>query len=186
LSRLLSIASGALRPPCPRPRAMGRGRILLVLPCNGCVRLGDYMLCDSWGLVWRRVWDLVLSGVLDLAAVDSCKPGLVYWGEERGLSWCDLNPRWSYYGRRPWRLGALERALEADLLDASTLYEAIAYYVNVKAYRLAIEKASQRLLRAGYRIIDAGPRPPTLLGFRSRENLARLRAVLEGLLGTLS
>jgi len=176
------VALGAPRPPCPRPRGGGWGRILLVLPCNGCVRLGDYMLCSGWGMVWRWVWDLVLSGLVGLAAVDSCKPGLVYWGEELGLSWCDLNPRWSYYRVRPWRLEALSRALEGDLLEASTRYKAIAYYVDVKAYRIALARASRRLLEAGFRVVDAGPEPPTVLGFRSRKSLSRLRAVLEHLL----
>ncbi|MEB2837020.1 MAG: hypothetical protein GSR80_000318 [Desulfurococcales archaeon] len=169
---------------CPRPRGPRGHGVALILPCNGCVRLGDYMLCDGWRRVWRYVWDLVLAGAVDLAAVDSCKPGLVYWGQEASLSWCDLSPRWDYYRRRPWRLEALERALEANLLEFSTRHRAIVYYVDVKAYRLALEAASRPLRARGYPIVDAGPHPATALGFRSRANLARLRSVLAGLAST--
>jgi hypothetical protein len=58
------------------------GPVLLVLPCNPCVRLGDYSLCQNWRVVLKHVGLLVQAGVLDLAAVDSCKPGVVLWGEE--------------------------------------------------------------------------------------------------------
>jgi hypothetical protein len=60
----------------------GLGPVLLVLPCNPCVRLGDYSLCPNWRIVLKHVRPLVESGALDLAAVDSCKPGIVLWGEE--------------------------------------------------------------------------------------------------------
>ena len=103
-----------------------------------------------------HIWDLVLSGAVELAAVDSCKPGLVYWGQEASLSWCDLSPRWDYYRRRPWRLEALERALEADLLEFSTRHRAIVYYVDVKAYRLALE--AERLASRG--LLEWSPRLP--------------------------
>ncbi len=55
-------------------------KTLLILPCNRCVRLGDYSLCQNWRIVLKHVGALVRAGSLDLAAVDSCKPGIVLWG----------------------------------------------------------------------------------------------------------
>jgi hypothetical protein len=43
-------------------------------------------LCRNWRVVLRHVGLLVQAGVLDLAAVDSCKPGVVLRGEEGGAS----------------------------------------------------------------------------------------------------
>ncbi|MCC5990312.1 MAG: hypothetical protein LM558_02210 [Thermosphaera sp.] len=61
-------------------------RALLILPYNRCVRLGDYSLCQNWRVVLKHVGFLVESGALDLAAIDSCKPGIVLWGGERSLT----------------------------------------------------------------------------------------------------
>jgi len=130
-------------------------RMLIILPCNKCVRLGDYSLCPNWRVVLKHVRPLVESGALDLAAVDSCKPGIVLWGEEGGLRWCDRSPRWDRgYGRDPVRLELLAWAVAWDLRWLVLEYEIIAFYVNVKAYRLALQKASEI---TGVELLDLGP-----------------------------
>jgi hypothetical protein len=97
----------------------------------------------------------VESGVLDLAAVDSCKPGIVLWGEEGGLRWCDRSPRWDRsYGGDPARLELLAQAVAWDLRWLALEYRVIAFYVNVKAYRLALQKASEM---TGVELLDLGP-----------------------------
>jgi hypothetical protein len=136
---------------------------LLILPCNRCVRLGDYSLCQNWRVVFKHVGFLVESGALGLAAIDSCKPGIVLWGEERNLTWCDINPRWDkLYGRDPDRLELLVQAIARDLRELSLRYKTIAYYVNVKAYRLALEAASKRM---GVELLDLGPPKPNPLSY---------------------
>ncbi len=103
----------------------------------------------------RSVGHLVSAGLLDLAAVDSCKPGIVLWGEEGSLRWCDRNPRWDkIYGRDPLRLELLTLNVAQDLLWLSTRYKLIAIYVNVKAYKLALQNASRAI---GVDIVDLGP-----------------------------
>jgi hypothetical protein len=130
-------------------------KMLLILPCNRCVKLGDYSLCPNWRIVLKHVRPLVESGVLDLAAVDSCKPGVVLWGEERGLRWCDRNPRWNRgYGRDPVKLELLAGAIAWDLRWLALEYRVIAFYVNVKAYRLALKMASEA---TGVELLDLGP-----------------------------
>ena len=151
------------------------------MSCNGGVRLGSYMLGRNWRLVYDYVWDLVEAGLLRLAAVDSCKPGLVYWGEESSLSWCDLSPRWDrFYSRNPWRLEALVKELAKDLLAASITHNFIASYVEVKAYRVALSAASEA---AGIELVYLGPPRPSPLSLASRKNRAALRRSLIRLLG---
>jgi len=136
---------------------------LLILPCNRCVRLGDYSLCPNWRVVLKHVGFLVESGALDLAAIDSCKPGIVLWGEERSLTWCDVNPRWDrLYGRNSLRLELLADSVAGDLRELSIRYKTIAYYVNVKAYRLALQKASEV---TGVELLDLGPPKPNPLSY---------------------
>jgi hypothetical protein len=130
-------------------------RLLLILPCNKCVRLGDYSLCQNWRVVLKHVRLFVESKVLDLAAVDSCKPGIVLWGEERDLRWCDIHPSWDkLYVKDPVRLELLTNNVARDLREFSVTYKTIAYYVNVKAYRLALQKASEI---TGVKLVDFGP-----------------------------
>ncbi len=148
-------------------------RILLLLPCNPGVRLGDYMLGGNWRIVWRWIGDLVGSGIVDLASVDSCKPGIIYRGEEGGYRWCDVRPLWhELYARQPWRLEMLVRGLAEDLRDASLRYRAITAYINVKAYRTGLLEASRR---TGVGVILLGPDRLSPLSYRSSRNLARLR-----------
>jgi hypothetical protein len=154
-------------------------RILLVLPCNGGVRLGDYRLGSNWRLVYSWLGDYIDSGIVQLAAVDSCKPGLVYSGEEHVYRGCDVTPYWDrLYSRDPYRLQLLVERLAGDLSEAATRYRAIVYYVNVKAYRLALEEASKL---AGVPLVGAGPPSMSPLSFRSRRSLLRLRRLVEDL-----
>jgi len=155
-------------------------RVLLVLPCSSTLRLGDYSLAGGWRLVLRDNWDLVGSGVVGVVAVDSCKPGLVWWGEERGLSWCDFYPVWDRYRREPWRFEALVEGLKRDLRELVYRGAPVAVtYLNVKAYRLAFRRAASEI---GYPFVSADPWPPTVLGFRSRRSRAALRRALLSLL----
>jgi len=130
-------------------------KALLILPCNSCVRFGDYSLCPNWRIVLKHVGHFVSAGILDLAAIDSCKPGLVLWGGEDKLRWCDRNPRWDLlYGRDPLRLQLLIESVVADLKELAVRYDVVASYVNVKAYRLALRTAAEIV---GVRLLDLGP-----------------------------
>ncbi len=154
-------------------------RILLLLPCNGGVRLGDYNLGDNWRIVKRWIWDLTGSGIVDVAAVDSCKPGIVYEGEEHDYIWCDIRPLWhELYARQSWRMKRLIEGVKRDLAEAATRYRAIAAYLNVRAYRMAIEAASKSI---GVRVHFLGPERLSPLSFRSHRSLEALREGLEKL-----
>jgi hypothetical protein len=153
--------------------------VLLVLPCNPCVRLGDYGLCRNWRVVLRHVGLLVQAGVLDLAAVDSCKPGIVLWGEEGDLRWCDIRPSWDkLYAGDPVRLELLASNVARDLRELSVTYKAIAFYVNVKAYRLALKMASEA---TGVGLADLGPPKPSPLSYNkhARELPRALQRLVE-------
>ncbi len=157
-------------------------RMLLILPCNGCVRLGDYSLCPNWRIVLKHVGHLVHSGILDLAAVDSCKPGVVLWGEERDLRWCDRNPRWDRgYAGDPVKLELLVWAVARDLRWLALEYSVIAFYVNVKAYRLALQKASEI---TGVKLVDLGP--PKLNPLSYNKHARELPLLLTLILGTVA
>jgi hypothetical protein len=154
------------------------GEVLLILPCNPCVRLGDYSLCPNWRIVLKHVGALVRAGAIDLAAVDSCKPGIVLWGEEGDLRWCDRNPRWDkLYGGDPVRLELLANNVARDLRELSATYKIIAFYVNVKAYRLALKMASEA---TGVELADLGPPRPSPLSYNkhARELPGRLERLL--------
>jgi hypothetical protein len=155
-------------------------KTLLILPCNKCVRLGDYSLCPNWRIVLKHVGILVRAGALDLAAIDSCKPGIVLWGEEHRLTWCDLSPRWDrLYGRDPVRLELLVQAIARDLRELSLRYKAMAFYVNVKAYRMALKKASET---TGVGLADLGPPEPNPLSYNkhARELPRMVERLLRG------
>jgi hypothetical protein len=155
-------------------------KTLLILPCNKCVRLGDYSLCQNWRIVLKHVGALVRAGALDLAAIDSCKPGIVLWGEEHSLRWCDIHPSWDkLYGRDPVRLELLADSVARDLGELSLRYKTIAFYVNVKAYRLALQKASGMV---GMEIQDLGPPKPNPLSYNkhARELPRMVERLLRG------
>ncbi len=135
----------------------------MILPCNKCVRLGDYSLCPNWRIVLKHIGALVRAGALDLAAIDSCKPGIVLWGWERELIWCDIHPSWDrLYGRDPVRLELLVDSVARDLRELSLRYKVMAFYVNVKAYRTALKKASET---TGVELLDLGPPKPNPLSY---------------------
>ncbi|MEM1846697.1 MAG: hypothetical protein QXN05_03470 [Acidilobaceae archaeon] len=151
-------------------------RVLLLLPCNQCVRLGDYSLCDGWKIVKAYVGDLVSAGLVNLGAVDSCKPGVVLHGDELKYSWCDIAPYWDkVYSKDLERLEVLIEALAKDLKELSLRYTAIATYINVKAYRIAVLEASKR---SNVSITDLSPSLMSPLSFRSKKNLEKLRRAL--------
>ncbi len=153
-------------------------KTLLILPCNPCVRLGDYSLCPNWKVVLKHVGALVRAGILDLASIDSCKPGIVLWGEECALRWCDRSPRWDgSYGRDPVRLEFLVDSVARDLRGLSLRFKTIAYYVNVKAYKLALKKASE-ITRV--ELLDLGP--PKLSPLSYNKHAKELPKMLEQLL----
>jgi hypothetical protein len=143
------------------------------------VRLGDYSLCDNWRVVLRYIGDLVSSGHVTLAAVDSCKPGIVLWGEERRLTWCDRSPRWDKtYGRDSARLELLTETVRWDLVELLARFKPLVYYVNVKAYHQALLGASRRLgLLEGRDYLDLTP-GYNPLAYRSSRNLGRLRETI--------
>ncbi|MEB3860352.1 MAG: hypothetical protein LRS43_03985 [Desulfurococcales archaeon] len=154
-------------------------RILLILPCNGGVRFGDYGLGSNWRIVYSWLSDYIGSGLVELAAVDSCKPGLVYRGEEYKYRGCDTIPYWDrLYSKDPHRFHMLVEGLRRDIAEAALKYRAIVSYVNVKAYRLALEEASKL---AGVPLVNAGPSLLSPLSFRSKSSLRKLRQVVEGL-----
>lgn len=156
------------------------GKVLLILPCNPCVRLGDYSLCDNWRMVVRYLWDLVLAGKVVLAAVDSCKPGIVERGSERELVWCDRRPYWGrLYDGDSVTLDILTRAVTEDMRWLKARYDMLVYYVNVRAYHKALLEASKTLgLRQGVDYLDLTP-GYNPLRYRKRENLRKLRIVIE-------
>ncbi|MCE4602498.1 MAG: hypothetical protein F7B18_04865 [Desulfurococcales archaeon] len=158
---------------------IGDARLLLLLPCNPGVRMGDYTLGQNWRVVLGVVDDLVGSGILDLAAIDSCKPGVVRWGEEHVYRWCDVRPLWhELYKREPWRLELLVAGVAEDLRSLALEYRALAAYVNVRAYRTALELA---MARSGVKVHILGPPRLSPLSYRSRRSLEALRRGLMGL-----
>ncbi|MCE4608999.1 MAG: hypothetical protein F7C36_01285 [Desulfurococcales archaeon] len=166
--------------PVYSPSYPGRARILLILPCNQCVKYGDYSLCPNWRIILRDIWEYVDYGIIDLAAIDSCKPGIVPWGEERDLTWCDIYPSYLlYYHREPWRRGILFNHVYSDLRDLVSRYRYIVYYVNVKAYREVLDKAREKINTD--RIIFAGPSRLDPLSYRSRRERAKLRGIIDRL-----
>jgi hypothetical protein len=79
------------------------------------------------------------------------------------LRWCDVSPRWDrLYGRDPARLELLTDSVARDLRWLSTRYKTIAFYVNVKAYRLALETASKK---TGLELLDLGPPKPNPISY---------------------
>ena len=126
------------------------------------------------------VAEYVIAGALDLAAIDSCKPGIVLWGEEREYMWCDLHPSYTlYYGRERWRLDILKERVLEDVRELLLFYDRIVYYVNVKAYREALDYVASRY--RGY-LVSGGPSKLSPLSFRSRRERAVLVRTIERLL----
>lgn len=161
------------------------GWAALLLPCSGTLRLRDYSLSRTWRVVLGDNWDLVSSGLVEVYAVDSCKPGLVQWGDEYRFSWCDLKPYWDYYRVRPWRFDALVEGLRRDLRElAARQPRAIVTYIHVKAYRLALDKALGELPWPP--VVRVDPDRSTVLGFMSRRSRERLRSALLDILGVRS
>lgn len=117
------------------------------------------------------------AGLVSLAAIDTCKPGIVLWGDEEELRWCDKYPSSElYYKREPWMLPILKQAVLRDMRELAARYHSIVYYVNVKAYREAL-KNSETVLGSPP-IFDAGPPQANPLSYRSSRNRDKLRRLL--------
>lgn len=154
-------------------------RVLLILPCNQCIRLGDFSVCSTWRRVIRSVGDLIAAGVVELAAMEICKPGILIHGEERWYTACNIYPSWERFKRSPYLLDVLVDGVARDLRWLAARYDAIAYYINVKAFRIAIERASREV---GVEVVDLGPPEANLIAFS--KYLGGLRGKLESLAGS--
>ncbi|MEB3844155.1 MAG: hypothetical protein LRS48_00560 [Desulfurococcales archaeon] len=167
----------------PVNNGVGGAQLLLVLPCNSCVRMGDYSLCDNWRIIIGDLYWHVAGGLVDLAAVDSCKPGIVVWGGESRLRWCDIHPSYTlYYHRERWRLPLLKDMVRRDVRELLSRYKYIVYYVNVKAYREAMDSARSICPE---RVVPAGPERLSPLSYRSRRSRAGLKRIVESLLSNI-
>ncbi|MEM0366807.1 MAG: hypothetical protein QXO93_02765 [Acidilobaceae archaeon] len=150
-------------------------RILLILPCNPCIRLGDYSLCDNWRIVVEYIREYL--SIISLAAVDSCKPGIILHGEEHKYTWCDIKPYWDkLYSRDKHRLNLLLEALIRDLRELILKHTVLIAYINIKAYRETLIEASKRL---GIGIVDVSPEYYSPLAYRSKRNLIKLKRAIE-------
>jgi hypothetical protein len=139
--------------------------------------MGDYSLCENWKIIIKTLNDLIMSNILELAAIDSCKPGIVIHGLEKNLRWCDMHPSYLlYYHREPWRRNILYKAVLEDIRSLLPYYKYIVYYVNVKAYREALDSVRKKL--ATNKLVNAGPPNLSPLSYRSRKNRMKLRKII--------
>ncbi len=133
-------------------------------------------MCDNWKIIFKDICFLIRSNIVSLAAIDSCKPGIVLFGEEHRLIWCDVYPSYLlYYRDQPWRLDILKENVVRDLKEYLNYYDYIVYYVNVKAYREALDYA--KAVIGSNRLIHGGPSKLNPLSYRSkreRENLLNI------------
>ena len=52
-----------------------------------------------------------------------------------------MYPSWDYFKRNPERLDALTEAIARRLIELKGQFSGIVVYLNVKAYRIAVERA---------------------------------------------
>lgn len=153
--------------------------VLLLLPCNSGVKHGDYMRGQSWKLIYKDLKDLVDSGRVVLGAVECIRnKGIVLHGEEKELVGEDMYPSWDYFKRNPERLDALTEAIARRLIELKGQFSGIVVYLNVKAYRIAVERAVE-MSGVNVEIMDI---PLTQGGFRSERNRKILRETIERIL----
>ncbi len=155
-------------------------KILLLLPCNSGAEKGDYMLGSNWKLIYGDLKDLVDEGAVDIAAVDCINnAGIVLRGEEYRVRGGNVYPSWERFKSNPQLLKDLTEAVASRLRELSPRYDGIVAYLNVRAYRLAVEMGARRA-GVDVRIIDLPFNP---LGYRSKKKRAELRRAIEGMLG---
>ncbi|RLG90506.1 MAG: hypothetical protein DRO36_05995 [Candidatus Hecatellales archaeon] len=147
-------------------------KILLILPCSSTAYLGDYRLAPSWKLILKHIqpW----RSQVKLAAVECINNyGLLLEDEAWKVKGYDIYPSWDWFKRNPERLEALKNTLAKQLQELDGRFQAIIAYVNVKAYRLALEQAAKEA-NIHIDFIDCGFSP---LSFR--KNIHKLTKKLQ-------
>ena len=116
-------------------------KILLIIPCNKYAEVGNYKLGRNWKMVLKRIepWR---EGI-DLAATDCINMlGLVPEWENYKTAGHNIYPSWEHFKNNPERLEKLARSMAKKLEELAPRYDRIIAYLNVKAYLLALKKAS--------------------------------------------
>ena len=146
--------------------------LLLILPCNGGAFHGDYSLASGWKLIKKSLARFISEGIVDLAAIDCINnAGIVLEGEEKYVvKGGDKYPSWQYFKKNPEEIDLLAKKVASQLPILKSRYDYIVAYVNVKAYRLALEKASN-LSNVPVHFINLRFSP---LSFRSLKNRSDL------------
>jgi len=117
-------------------------KILLILPCNKYAEIGNYKLGRNWKLVLKRIesW----RDRIDLAAIDCINMlGLVPEWENYKTVGHNIYPSWEHFKNNPEQLEELSIAIARKLKELAPRYEQIIAYLNVKAYFLALKRASE-------------------------------------------
>ncbi len=137
------------------------------------------MLGSNWRLIYKDLNDLVDSGKVDMAAVDCINnAGIVLRGEEDRVKGGNVYPSWDRFKENPQLLEDLIEAVASRLKELSYRYDGIVAYINIKAYRLAVERGA-KIAGVNVKIVDLPFNP---LGYRSRRKRAELRKVIEEVL----
>jgi len=132
-------------------------RVLLVLPCNKYAEVGDYKLGRNWKMVLKRIesW----RDRIDLAAIDCINMlGLVPEWENYKTIGHNIYPSWEHFKNNPEQLEELSIAIARKLKELAPRYEQIIAYLNVKAYFLALKRASElSKIKVNFVEIDFNP-----------------------------
>ena len=121
-------------------------KVLLILPCNGMARVGDYRLGRGWRAVLKAIRPWRERGVVELAAVECIDMlGLVHEDEAYLVKGKEEYPAWSDFRRSPEKLLMLKEAVKKRLRELAPRYDYIVAHVNVRAYYLALKEASEEL-----------------------------------------
>jgi len=132
-------------------------KILLILPCNKYAEVGNYKLGRNWKMVLKRIepW----RDRIDLAAIDCINMlGLVPEWENYKTVGHNIYPSWEHFKNNPERLEELSIAIARKLKELAPRYERIIAYLNVKAYFLALKKASElSKIKVNFVEIDFNP-----------------------------
>lgn len=122
-------------------------KILLILPCATTSILGDFRLSRTWRYIMKNVTPY--KKYITLAAVE-CIPdennepfGILVEGEFHKTKGKSMYPGWVGYSKQPERLEKLKRKVLEKLQNLRKEYDYLIAYVNVKAYRMALEYAKE-------------------------------------------
>jgi len=117
-------------------------RVLLILPCNKYAEVGNYKLGRNWKLVLKRIQPC--RDRIDLAAIDCINMlGLVPEWENYKTAGHNIYPSWMHFKNNPQQLEELSVSIARKLKELAPRYDRIIAYLNVKAYYLALKKASE-------------------------------------------